>query len=287
MASEYTDSDQRLAVCTSEYDSNKEDSTQNDEKHIRAVEETDDSYIIEFGKSKPDSEETVEETASKEEAEKESLEIKSSIKAYHDEDEDKDYGTFEGYGSVFGNKDLGNDVIERGAFLKSLKRRKPQNVKLLYQHKSDMPIGVFDEIREDDHGLVVKGRLALKTQAGAEAYELLKMGALDGLSIGFRVNPKEVSYDKRGNKRIIKEVDLMEVSLVTFPMNPQATVRSVKGEDISIREWENGMRDAFSLSRSEAKMAAKAVTDAFGQREVDTNVELVEAIKKLTLTLKS
>jgi HK97 family phage prohead protease len=287
MASEYTDSDQRLAVCTSEYDSNKEDSTQNDEKHIRAVEETDDSYIIEFGKSKPDSEETVDEMASKEEAEKESLEIKSSIKAYHDDEEDKNYGTFEGYGSVFGNKDLGNDVIERGAFLKSLKRRKPQNVKLLYQHKSDMPIGVFDEIREDDHGLVVKGRLALKTQAGAEAYELLKMGALDGLSIGFRVNPKEVSYDKRGNKRIIKEVDLMEVSLVTFPMNPQATVRSVKGEDISIREWENGMRDAFSLSRSEAKMAAKAVTDAFGQRDVDTNAELVDAIKNLTLTLKS
>ncbi len=286
MASEYTDSDQRLAVCTNEYDSNKEDSTQNDEKHIRAVEETDDSYIIEFAK-KPDSEETVDEMASKEEAEKESLEIKSSIKAYHDDEEDKDYGTFEGYGSVFGNKDLGNDVIERGAFLKSLKRRKPQNVKLLYQHKSDMPIGVFDEIKEDDHGLVVKGRLALKTQAGAEAYELLKMGALDGLSIGFRVNPKEVSYDKRGNRRIIKEVDLMEVSLVTFPMNPQATVRSVKGEEISIREWENGMRDAFSLSRSEAKMAAKAVTDAFGQRDVDTNAELVDAIKNLTLTLKS
>lgn len=287
MASEYTDSDQRLAVCTNEYDSNKEDSTQNDEKHIRAVEETDDSYIIEFGKSKPDSEETVDEMVSKEEAEKESLEIKSSIKAYHDDEEDKNYGTFEGYGSVFGNKDLGNDVIERGAFLKSLKRRKPQNVKLLYQHKSDMPIGVFDEIKEDDHGLVVKGRLALKTQAGAEAYELLKMGALDGLSIGFRVNPKEVSYDKRGNRRIIKEVDLMEVSLVTFPMNPQATVRSVKGEEISIREWENGMRDAFSLSRSEAKMAAKAVTDAFGQRDVDTNAELVDAIKNLTLTLKS
>ena len=287
MTSEYTDTDQRLAVCTNEYDSNKEDSIENDEKHIRAVEETDDSYIIEFGKSKPDSEETVDEMNSEKEVEKESIEIKSSIKAYDNEDEDKNYGTFEGYGSVFGNKDLGNDVIEAGAFAKSLKKRKPQNVKLLYQHKSDMPIGVFDEIKEDEHGLVVKGRLALKTQAGAEAYELLKMGALDGLSIGFRVNPKEVSYDKRGNKRIIKEVDLMEVSLVTFPMNPQATVRSVKGEEISIREWENGMRDAFSLSRSEAKMAAKAVTDAFGQRDVDTNVELVEAIKNLTLTLKS
>jgi len=287
MTSEYTDTDQRLAVCTNEYDSNKEDSIENDEKHIRAVEETDDSYIIEFGKSKPDTEETVDEMNSEKEVEKESIEIKSSIKAYQDEDEDKNYGTFEGYGSVFGNKDLGNDVIEAGAFAKSLKKRKPQNVKLLYQHKSDMPIGVFDEIKEDEHGLVVKGRLALKTQAGAEAYELLKMGALDGLSIGFRVNPKEVSYDKRGNKRIIKEVDLMEVSLVTFPMNPQATVRSVKGEEISIREWENGLRDAFSLSRSEAKVAAKAVTKCFDQREVDESTDLVEAIKNLTLTLKT
>ena len=189
MTSEYTNSNQRLDVCTSEYDSNKEDSIQNDEKHVRAVEETDDSYIIEFGKSKTDVEETVDEMEDSKEVEKESIEIKSSIKAYND-DEDKNYGTFEGYGSVFGNKDLGNDVIEAGAFTKSLKRRKPQSVKLLYQHKSDMPIGVFDSIKEDQHGLVVKGRLALKTQAGAEAYELLKMGALDGLSIGFRVNPK-------------------------------------------------------------------------------------------------
>jgi len=283
--SELYDSNQ--VVSTNAYDSNKEDSTENDEKHIRAVEETDDSYIIEFGKSKPDSEETVDEMNSEKEVEKESIEIKSSIKAYDNEDEDKNYGTFEGYGSVFGNKDLGNDVIEAGAFAKSLKKRKPQNVKLLYQHKSDMPIGVFDEIREDDHGLVVKGRLALKTQAGAEAYELLKMGALDGLSIGFRVNPQQVSYDKRGGKRIIKEVDLMEVSLVTFPMNPQATVRSVKGEEISIREWENGLRDAFSLSRSEAKVAAKAVTKCFDQREVDESAELVDAIKELTLTLKT
>ena len=281
------DQQQNLAVCTNEYDSNKEDSIENDEKHIRAVEETDDSYIIEFGKSNPDTEESIDEMASAKEVEKESIEIKSSIKAYDNEDEDKNYGTFEGYGSVFGNKDLGNDVIEAGAFAKSLKKRKPQNVKLLYQHKSDMPIGVFDEIREDDHGLVVKGRLALKTQAGAEAYELLKMGALDGLSIGFRVNPQQVSYDKRGNKRIIKEVDLMEVSLVTFPMNPQATVRSVKGEQYSIREWENGLRDAFNLSRSEAKVAAKAVTKCFDQREVDESAELVDAIKELTLTLKT
>jgi len=282
--SELYDSNQ--AVSTNEYDSNKEDSIDNDEKHIRAVQETDDSYIIEFGKSKPDTEETIEDM--KEETLKDILEVKSELKAYEDEDEENnEYGEFEGYGSVFGNKDLGNDVIEKGAFAKSLRKRKAKGVKLLYQHKSDMPIGVFDEIKEDEHGLVVKGRLALKTQAGAEAYELLKMGALDGLSIGFRVNPQEVSYDKRGNKRIIKEVDLMEVSLVTFPMNPQATVRSVKGEQFSIREWENGLRDAFSLSRSEAKVAAKAVTKCFDQREVDESAELVDAIKELTLTLKT
>ena len=165
--------------------------------------------------------------------------------------------------------------------------KKPQDVKLLYQHKSDMPIGVFDSIKEDEHGLRVKGRLALKTQAGAEAYELMKMGALKGLSIGFKVNPEKVSYDRRSNKRIIKEVDLMEVSLVTFPMNPKAMIRSVKGESYSIREWENGMRDAFNLSRSEAKVAAGAVHKAFDQRDADVMAEILDEVKKIKLTLKS
>jgi len=347
MTSEYTDSEQRLAVCTNEYDSNKEDSIDNEKAEIRKdvfdnpIEanarakdigcvgshshdedgnkvympcKTHEEYteltgreVSGYGKKpkkKPkdmkDALDNLEQTLELQSGLKDNedeldnlaelksfIEIKSDIKAYYDDEEDKNYGTFEGYGSVFGNKDLGNDVIEMGAFTKSLKRRKPKSVKLLYQHKSDMPIGVFDEIKEDEHGLKVKGRLALKTQAGAEAYELLKMGALDGLSIGFKVNPDQVSYDRRANKRIIKEVDLMEVSLVTFPMNTQATVRSVKGEKISIREWEKGMRDAFNLSRSEAKMAAKAVTDVFVQREVDTSAELVDAIKNLTLTLKS
>ena len=118
--------------------------------------------------------------------------IKTDLKSI--DSDSTEYGYFEGYGSVFGNTDLGNDVIQKGAFRESPKNRETKEVKLLYQHKSDMPIGVFDEIVEDDHGLVVKGRLALKTQAGQEAYELLKMGALDGLSIGFKINPKKVSY---------------------------------------------------------------------------------------------
>jgi HK97 family phage prohead protease len=216
------------------------------------------------------------------------IDYKTEFKGGHLEDEEnEDYGKFEGYGSIFGNKDLGNDVIEQGAFLKSLKNKKPNQVKLLYQHKTDMPIGVFDEIREDEKGLFVKGRLALKTQAGAEAYELMKMGALDGLSIGFRVNPKEVEYDKRANKRIIKEVELMEVSLVTFPMNPKARVQSVKAQDITIREWESGLREAFNLSRSEAKVAAGAVHKSFDQREAASRTELLEGINNLTKTLKN
>ena len=319
-------SEQKLAVCANEYDSHEEDSIENDiKKEIRKdvfdnpieanarakdigcvgshsmdedgnkifmpckthSEYTELTSTEESGykpKPKKDNDEVLDNTVEP----KEFVEVKSELKLYDDEDdENKEFGLFEGYGSVFGNKDLGNDVIQQGAFTKSLRKRKNKGVKLLYQHKSDMPIGVFDEVREDDHGMVVKRRLALKTQAGAEAYELLKMGALDGLSIGFRVNPEEVTYDKRNNKRIIKEVDLMEVSLVTFPMNPQATVRSVKGEQYSIREWENGLRDAFNLSRSEAKVAAKAVTKCFDQREVDESAEMVDAIKNLILTLKS
>jgi hypothetical protein len=86
----------------------------------------------------------------------------------------------------------------------------------------------------------------------------------------------------------------MEVSLVTFPMNPRAQVDMVKSEDITIREWENGMRDAFNLSRSEAKVAAKAVHHVFEERksdemldEIESSAELVDAIKNLTQTLKS
>lgn len=289
MTTEYTDSEQRLAVCANAYNS-KEDSKKNDEKHVRKVTETDDSYIIEYAKDHDDEmlEDDAKEYNNVEDL-KSFIEIKTELKAWHDdEDQEKSTGEFEGYGSVFNNTDLGNDVIRNGAFKKSLSRRGAKGVKLLYQHKSDMPIGIFESIEEDDHGLKVKGRLAMKTQAGQEAYELMKMGALDGLSIGFRVNPKMVSYDKRTKKRIIDEVDLMEISLVTFPMNPQATVRSVKGEEITIRDWENGMRDAFNLSRSEAKLAAKAVHEVFSQRDVEDNAdrELVDAIKKLTETLK-
>tara|TARA_R110000851_G_scaffold28873_2_gene80227 strand:+ start:438 stop:1271 length:834 start_codon:yes stop_codon:yes gene_type:complete len=276
MNSTYTDAENILSYRTSEYTS------------------TEDSIVNEV---KTDIEATEEVTTVAEpeaEAISEYLEVKSEIKIAEDMPDAEEEGTFEGYASVFENTDLGNDVIKTGAFKKSLRKRGYKGVKLLYQHKSDMPIGVFDSIKEDDNGLYVKGRLALKTTAGRDAYELLKMGALDAMSIGFRANPKEISYDKRTQKRNIGEVDLLEISLVTFPMNPQALIRSVKANEISIREWEKGMRDAFVISRSEAKVAAKAVYQMFEAKansetleELDKNVEMVNAIKNLTLTLKT
>ena len=221
-----------------------------------------------------------------EKASEQFLDIKAEINAIDEEDEE--YGVFEGYGSIFNNTDLGNDVIVNGAFTKSIKKTGAKGVKLLYQHKTDMPIGVYESIEEDEKGLKVRGRLAMKTQAGRETYELMKMGALDGLSIGFRTSPKGQSYDPKTRVRKINEVELMEISVVTFPMNPKAKVQKVKGQELSIREWENGLRDAFSLSRSEAKMAAKAVQDAFTQRDAEEKVNPdVESIKNLTQKLKT
>ena len=216
--------------------------------------------------------------------EPEFIDVKTELKAETLGEEGS--GEFEGYGSIFGNVDLGNDVIMKGAFKRSLRRRGPKKVKLLYQHKTDMPIGVFDQIKEDEQGLYVKGRLALQTQAGREAYELMKMGALDGLSIGFKVDPKGYSYEPRSKRRVIDEVDLMEVSLVTFPMNPKAMVRSVKGQDISIREWENGLRDAFSISRSEAKAAAKAIVETLTVRDAPDMGDELSALNQLVNQIK-
>lgn len=176
----------------------------------------------------------------------EHLDIPCEVKAATDAAEAEE-GVFEGYGSVFNNVDLGKDVILPGAFKGAVARR----VKLLWQHDPRQPIGVYDELEEDEKGLRLKGRLALKTSRGAEAYELLKMGALDGLSIGFTMGAKDFEYDAKTDIRSIKKVKLMEVSLVTWPMNPRATTTRVKSAATK-RDLEHALRDA-GLSASEAK----------------------------------
>ncbi len=210
------------------------------------------------------------------------LVFESEIKA------ESNKGIFTGYGSIFGNEDQGNDIMQKGAFTKSLVNRPVSKVKMLYQHKTDEPIGVFTEIYEDSKGLFVKGQLAMGTQKGREAYELLKMGALDGMSIGFRADPEKQGYNenKRG-VRTLKEVDLMEISLVTFPMNESALIETVKGNAKNIREWEKILREAGNLSRTEAKIGAKALSESLSQRDAgDDNKQLADLINKVANIIK-
>ena len=143
-------------------------------------------------------------------------------------------------------------------------------------------------MREDENGLFVKGQLAMGTQKGREVYELMKLGALDAMSIGFKADPKSQSYDERKRRRYLKDVDLMEVSLVTFPMNDRAIVHQVKGADMTVREWEVLLRDVGDLSRMEAKAGAKALVESLEQREVANDfgdvLESIEKVKKVLTT---
>jgi uncharacterized protein len=172
-----------------------------------------------------------------------------------------DDGSVEGYGSVYGVRDNYDDVIARGAFAASLKAHKEAGTMpaMLWQHDAAEPIGIWTGMVEDDKGLRITGKLALDTVRGKEAHALLKMGALNGLSIGFM--SKQWTYDRDTEVRTLTEIDLWEVSLVTFPANEKARVTNVKAADVAgiktIRQAEKALRDAgFSDDAAKAHVAA-------------------------------
>lgn len=137
-------------------------------------------------------------------------------------------GIIEGYASTYSNIDRGNDIIEKGAFKKTLKDfiKKNRMIKMHYNHSMDDIIGGFDpsDVKDDEKGLYVKGEINLNVQRGKEAYALAKQGVLSDMSIGYSINDME--YDK--NARVLKDLTLWEISLVGEPMNPQAQILSVK-----------------------------------------------------------
>ncbi len=139
-------------------------------------------------------------------------------------------GRFTGYAAVFGNTDKGNDVIEPGAFNKSL--RESPNVPILWQHNSDEPIGMSTYMAEDGKGLKVEGQLALEVQRAREVHALMKLGAIRGLSIGYNT----VKRSFKGSVRHLQELALGEFSPVVFPMNTLATVSSVKSDEDGLKE---------------------------------------------------
>ena len=137
-------------------------------------------------------------------------------------------GTFAGYASTFGNVDHDRDVILPGAFGKTLSKKNPKQIKMLWQHDPRQPIGVYEVLREDKRGLYVEGRLVLEVAQAREAHALMLAGALDSMSIGFAIPKNGYEIDEKKRVRVIKEVDLWEVSVVTFPANPKASIRRVK-----------------------------------------------------------
>jgi uncharacterized protein len=186
----------------------------------------------------------------------------------------KDDGTFEGYGSIFGNVDSYGEIVEPGAFSASLveSRRKGNTVKMLWQHDPAQPIGVWTDMAEDSKGLYVSGRLLKdKVPQAAAAYELLKEGALDGLSIGYRVVEAVPHPDKQGVLSL-RKLNLKEVSVVTFAANDRARVTDVKhmiaaGLVPSVREFEELLREAGFSKSLAAAIAGKATPHLRGEPE--------------------
>ena len=194
---------------------------------------------------------------------------------------DAEARTIEGFGSVFGNVDQGGDIVLPGAFAKSIAARKP---KMLWQHKSDHVIGVWDEVRETGEGLYMKGRL-LKTTLGNDAYELAQHGAIDGLSIGYVTKDSEI--DRKSGTRKLKALELHEVSLVTFPMNEKAGITRVKSTDGTLmteREFEAFLRDVGELSQKEAKIVlSEGYKALLNHRDGDGEDALINLLNQFKL----
>lgn len=191
-----------------------------------------------------------------------------------------------GLGSVFGNVDLGGDVVAKGAFIDSLAEHEAAGdiPKMFWMHNPEKVAGRWDDMREESDGLLVEGTLA-KTPLGEEMRELLKMKAVRGLSIGYYTRDSEFTND---GVRILKELDLQEVSIVSLAMNPLATVQAVKsrlssaGEYVpTAREFEHKLRDV-GLSQSVAK---KLVSAAFNEQRDVVGLES-EGVAELLATLQ-
>lgn len=192
----------------------------------------------------------------------------------------EDGGSFTGYASVFGNVDSYGDVVAKGAFSSSIEKLEKEGSKLpiLWQHDSWRPIGVFETLAEDDHGLYVEGRLLVDDiQQAKEAYALIKAGVINGLSIGYRVNKSNYDIDNDINHLI--DIDLKEASIVTFPANEESRIEMVKqklseGELPTLAEFEKFLRES-GFSKSQAVTIAshglRSLLGEPGQKQAQLN----------------
>jgi HK97 family phage prohead protease len=164
-------------------------------------------------------------------------------------------GVFEGYASLFNKEDLGRDIVLPGAFRHSIAERGASGVKMLFQHDPTQPIGVWTRIAEDARGLHVRGRMMTEIAKAREVMALMRAGAIDGLSIGFRM--LKGVRDRSGIRRL-ERIDLWEISIVTFPMQPEARVTALKAGPsadgpLTIREFERWLTQDAGFTRRQAR----------------------------------
>jgi len=229
---------------------------------------------------------------------KETKTIAFEIKAIGDSDDEK-FFTFEGYASTFGNKDLGDDIILSGAFKTSLQSNK--EVPILWQHNMSSPIGKSVELFEDEKGLYIKAILPKDDDlVKGRVIPQMRIGSIKEMSIGYFVKDS----DYKDEVRLLKEVELFEVSLVTKAMNPRATVTSMKSleESTEIKDVESILKDN-GFSNKEAKTIISKIKEITLQRDAeekkiqrDADVqelktqndikEAVEALKQFTNSIK-
>lgn len=214
-------------------------------------------------------------------------------------------GSFTGYGSIFGNEDLGGDVVMPGAF-KKFKYTKDKKIRLLYQHDTWQPVGKFTP-EQDDKGLwMPDAQLVLDMPGAMGAYAGMKSGLLDGLSIGFDILPKGAEYDEENKVRRLTKLELWEVSIVTYGMNPLAKIQSVKSaQNIkTIREFEEflrengysaaaakgiaaaGFKESVSQPRDEGETGLQQLTEKVRNMSFGEQRDAASSIKRLTDLVK-
>jgi len=185
---------------------------------------------------------------------------------------------FSGHGAIFGNVDLDGDIVVPGAFKRSLAKYRDAGTMpaMFWMHQPDQVPGAWDKVVEDDEGLATVGELAT-TQLGEDLRKLMKLKAVRGQSIGYR--PIEVDWDKQGN-RLLKEVDLWEISIVSLAMNPLARVEAVKARLSELGEYVPSAREMeayFSKMGCSRKAARSLVAKLFDGHLRDADDSLRDA----------
>lgn len=196
-------------------------------------------------------------------------------------------GIVKGYGSVFGNKDSYGDIVQPSAF-NNLNDRGIKSVKMLWQHNMSEPIGAWKSFKIDSYGLYLEGQISTVVQRGKEAIDLLKMDAIDGLSIGYRVIKE--TWDNLEKTLFLDEIDLVETSIVTMPANKLARISEIKSktEKIEIiRTVENLLRDAGFSRKDAVEILHGKLYDSELERDAKSLNEISNELDKLILNIKN